>query len=313
MRATACTLFEGDYHYGVGALVNSLYLHGYRGTFWIGWRGGDLPSWARAASPGVHGLEFSPAPGLTLCFCRENPGYHLSHHKPEMMRRVLQEYDPETGAVFYFDPDIVINRSWDFFENWIRFGIPLCEALTSIGISHPLRYQWKSHARSWGYTSSRDFDFYLNSGFIGIKREDVGFLKLWEKLIFLVQEQHPDRDHLTYGDRTNPFQMADQDALNVALMISDQAISAAGPDGMSFSIGNPLMSHAIGMPKPWDIRYIPHCLQGKAPTRAQRNYWLHVSAPIRLYPRWKILLKEADLFLARLIARIFRHRPPNNL
>lgn len=40
---TICTLFDGDFHYGLAAMLNSLVQAGYKGTVWAGYRGALHP------------------------------------------------------------------------------------------------------------------------------------------------------------------------------------------------------------------------------------------------------------------------------
>lgn len=39
MNEAKCIVFENHYHYGVAALSNSLFKHGVRGAFYVGYRG----------------------------------------------------------------------------------------------------------------------------------------------------------------------------------------------------------------------------------------------------------------------------------
>jgi hypothetical protein len=94
MNSAVCTLFEGDYHYGVGALANSLYACGFRGKIYAGYRG-PLPPWV-AAPKELNGFtEFHEVEGLTLCFIPLTTNIHFANYKPDFMLEVWEKYCPE--------------------------------------------------------------------------------------------------------------------------------------------------------------------------------------------------------------------------
>src|SRR5438105_11868756 len=107
MNSAICTLFEGHYHIGVATLVNSLFLHGFRGTVIAGHRG-DLPPWAAGAHAKEEAQELMVAAGLTLRFVRVAQPGHLTNLKPHFMLEAWEKHAAGAEGLLYFDPDIVV-------------------------------------------------------------------------------------------------------------------------------------------------------------------------------------------------------------
>ena len=107
-------------------------------------------------------------------------------------------------------------------------------------------------------------------------------------------------------DRTYLFHKTDQDALNVAAMVSESPISPMDQDGMDFQHGGGgyVMSHAMGGQKPWKKRFLKTLLtRGSPPSRADRQYFRHVEHPIRLYPSATLAQKRFFLLSASYLGR----------
>ena len=127
MSSVICTLFEGHFHYGVAALVNSHYQHGFKGDFFIGYRG-ELPFWATAATnnnslnwPGTKTLII--AEELKLHFLPINTNAHFTNYKTHFILELWEKCinDSLVTGILYFDPDIVNKCSWKYYEQWITF------------------------------------------------------------------------------------------------------------------------------------------------------------------------------------------------
>ncbi len=306
MLATVCTLFEGNYHYGVGALVNSLYQYGFRGMIWAGYRG-ELPPWAKPLKNCKDYQEFKVADNCVIRFINLDVPIHLAHYKPNFMLDLWNNYCPEAEAMFYFDPDIVIKCRWSFYEEWVSRGIALCQDVNAYMPSdYPVRMAWKDFAESKGYICHRQLNQYFNCGFVGVSQSHQSALSLWQNLLTSLEEKGIKLTVFTSGDRSELFPGPDQDTLNLMTMITPYPLSTIGPEGMDFIPGGFTMSHAVGKPKPWHKSMIYNALRGRSPSLADKAYWQHTQSPIQLYSQTKLFWKQIDLRYGAAIGRFIR-------
>lgn len=306
MSAAICTLFEGEFHRGLGALVNSLFANGYRGEIWIGYRGA-LPPWAVGAQAHNGSTKFSPADGITLHFIRLATEVHLTNFKPDFMLSLWEKHCPGASSLFYFDPDITLLCRWSFFEEWVRAGVALCaDVNASMPANHPLRHAWREFYGRHGIPFRREPNLYFNGGFVGLRREHIEFLHCWQRLQELMNPEVNGLQNVNVRDRSFLFCKTDQDALNVAAMACESAISPMGQDGMDFQQGGGgyVMSHASGIDKPWSKPFMQKLLvRGQAPSRADKIHFRHAQSPIRIYSPLQLSYKRLVLRSASLLGR----------
>lgn len=313
MNSAVCTLFEGQYHYGLAALVNSLFKSGYRGQIFAGYKG-SIPEWAASAQenrslPWQGALSLSVGEELKLNFVKIETEYHLTNYKPFFMTEILQDVNANFDAVVYFDPDITTKCDWRFFETWISNGIALVQDIhNNMAPTHPLRMEWKKIIKKAGRKTTHDLYSYFNGGFCGVSKQNAEFLRVWIDVIgagvkyFDFTPNNWDNRF----DRGYIFYKHDQDTLNIAAMCCDSPISEMGPDGMDFVHGGFTMSHAVGSPKPWKNNFTLSAITGRPPSIADKAYWQSVSGPIKPYHSTQVRVRKMSILVASFISRFYR-------
>ncbi len=298
--SAVCTLFERDYHLGVGALINSLHRHGYQGAVEVGYRG-DIPAWMRDSEEHLKGT------GIQIRLHSIKTSWHLTYYKPRFLLELFSAY-PTLDRIFYFDPDIVIKSQWEFFEYWVEPGLALVEEIVDRGMprDHPLRRKWIEFAGALGITAKASNSQYFNAGFVGVRRILMGELQNWLRVIENLPKLGVDLGAFMPGERVHPFHAVDQDALNIIAMHAAPNLSTLGPEGMDFLHGGFAMSHATGPSKPWRKNYLLSAIKGLRPSLADNAFWDNVTAPIPVFPASLIRKRKAMIRLARVIGRFYR-------
>jgi hypothetical protein len=304
-----CTLFEGDYHLGLAAFVNSLVRAGYKGTVWAGYRGA-LPPWISQLKriQDSQANEFQVTDQVRIAFLKLSTSIHLTNYKPEFMLNLLANEARECGYLWYFDPDIFVLASWSFFNNWQSCGVALCQEIVDniFPADAPLREQWMKLAAGIGFTDPRPVNHYYNAGMVGVPRAHAEFLEEWRRLIELAGSLGYDLKYLAHGSREMPFNISDQDALNIAIMHTKSPLSTLGPQGMGFILGASMaMYHAVGQ-KPWRGSFLLRALKGMPPSGAMKFFLTQVDSPIRAYSPMQLRAKRLACSVATLIGRFYR-------
>lgn len=301
------SLFEGDYHLGLAALINSLLRAGFRGLFWIGCRG-SLPSWTASLPRRSDGLF--EVGGALLGFESITSSRHFGQFKPEFFLSLIDR-GIATKFLWYFDPDITVRCDWEFFERWARYGVCLCEdgALTHVSARHPFRAAWTEMAREagWGEPVNPQ-EWYFNSGFVGMDVAHRAFPAQWKAAVDLANRNGVDPGRFQNRKRYQLFATVDQDCLNIAAMYAPVPFSTLGPEAMGFSgSGIPMcMYHAMGKLKPWRRKFLREALRGFPPSAADKHFVVSIDGPIRPVSRASHKALRARVALANLLTRFWR-------
>jgi hypothetical protein len=313
MNSVICTLFEGNYHYGLASLTNSLFANGFRGDVFIGYKG-VIPFWANSAEAENNinwdGAKlYSPIEGVNLYFLPVNTKEHFTNYKAEFMLKLWDGPAKNAVGMFYFDPDIVIKCNWSFYESWKSMGVCLVNEIVwnDMPSNHPKRMMWRKVAEKAGCPILNNLSSYINAGFIGISKENIGFLEILKNLIDVSKEHFSFNAELFFQSNNDYglFKVGDQDLLNLAAMCSSFPLSIVGPEGMDFIGGGWIMSHAVGSPKPWNKNYFMSSLNGLKPTNADKEYWKYCNFPIQLMSSFKVEFKKASIKTSSFIGRFY--------
>ncbi|MFN3588947.1 MAG: hypothetical protein ACK4UP_06160 [Spirosomataceae bacterium] len=314
MSAVVCTLFEGNYHHGVAALVNSLYQHGFRGTVYAGYKG-SLPPWVEKTkqvlfAENLKAEEFLVTEGLSITFVKLDTDYHLTNYKPAFMLQVVDNLKHNIDSIFYFDPDIVVKCNWEFYLHWVSCGIAAVHESVSSDMpeNHPRRFKWAEISKTINLSIHHSLKSYFNAGFVGINTSNIQFLHIWEQLtVHAIERYGMEQNLLGKSDNQSvTLVCTDQDLFNLGLMITKEPISEFGPEGMDFISGGWLMSHATGSPKPWNKKYLSSLLAGYPPTRQDKEFYKYVNLKIKTINPREVSYKRVSMKVSSFLGRFYR-------
>lgn len=318
VNITFCTLFERHYHFGVAVLANSLCASGFKGTLYAGFRG-PLPPWAEDEVDMIESgkWEMKISPEVRLVFLLLDTPAHFTNYKPDFLLQIAEIAGTENDTMVYCDPDIVINETWSYFEDWLTCGVALCEDINSpMSESHPRRIGWRRFFQPLGFELRPRGSSYANGGFIGLRREDRQLLTIWRDLLNHAASSLGGKDVAgipggrmldgLYGF-ADCFGKTDQDMLNAALEACPEIeVSFLGPQAMGFLPGNAILPHALVAAKPWQRHYLADAFAGQPPSVVDKAFWHYAAGPLQPFGPARIALKKLNLTASAVLGRFIR-------
>lgn len=302
------TLAENKYFYGVSALINSIVKNGvYADKIVVGYRG-DLPQWLPRLIKSKNGKSLILKNGFIIDFVELQGDLHMVHEKPKWFNHLTNVLEPEASEYFFFDSDIVLINRMSFFGEWVRQGIAICEDVNyDMSVNHPIRKQWINLVKANNFSIRTLPSRYYNSGFLGWTKETIQFIKDWNDCSEILMEIAGDLKQFRVNDRTNVVLSANQDSLNMAVMMTEVEVSTIGPEAMGFNNGLSLMLHPLG-PKPWDINFVMYFFRGISPRYADVEFWKHVNSSelkpfSEFYVRKKVFIIKSCKLLSRFYSK----------
>jgi lipopolysaccharide biosynthesis glycosyltransferase len=245
--------------------------------------------------------------GLPVELVEMNGDLHMVHEKPAWFRYLMDELEPEATEFFFFDSDIIVDNRMSFFGEWVQQGVAICGDVNyKFHRSNPIRKEWAINVTEHHRTVKNTYDYYYNSGFLGWRREHAKFIYDWNDAFSFLAPHSGGMKEFRVKDRTNMVLSANQDSLNVAMMMTDVPVSALGPEAMGFEHGLKLIHHPLG-PKPWSRNFSKDFLYGKPPRQADIMFWKNINGsefnPVsKTLAFWRLFSCKAY----RLLGRFYR-------